>query len=92
MDQVAKLGSMTFICSMMANLLSSLATMDSKELFTNIIALVVLVIALVVNICIQMAIGVVSYEEKVKINQKIKPKLTLVYNRGNRFLRANTRL
>ncbi|PWA34095.1 hypothetical protein CTI12_AA623060 [Artemisia annua] len=59
-DQVAKLGSLAFMCSMMANLLPSLATMDSKELFTNIVALVVLVITLVVNICIEIATGVVK--------------------------------
>nr|GFA11100.1 hypothetical protein CTI12_AA298070 [Tanacetum cinerariifolium] len=43
-DQTAKLGSMAFMCTMMANLLPSLATMDNKELLANIIALVVLYI------------------------------------------------
>ncbi|KAL7594988.1 hypothetical protein Lser_V15G28813 [Lactuca serriola] len=62
-DQFAKIGSMGFMCTMMANLLPSLATMDSKELFTNIIALVVLVITLVVNVCIQIKTGVVSNTE-----------------------------
>ncbi|PWA69232.1 hypothetical protein CTI12_AA298070 [Artemisia annua] len=41
-DQAAKLGSMAFMCTMMTNLLPSLATMNSKELFTNIIALAIL--------------------------------------------------
>ncbi|KAJ0722261.1 hypothetical protein HanOQP8_Chr08g0284661 [Helianthus annuus] len=59
-DQAAKLGSLAFMCTMMANLLPSLATMDSKELLTNIIALGVLVITLVVNVCIQIRTGVVS--------------------------------
>ncbi|KAJ0764642.1 hypothetical protein HanPI659440_Chr08g0294451 [Helianthus annuus] len=59
-DQAAKLGSMAFMCTMMANLLPSLANMDSKELLTNIIALGVLVITLVVNVCIQLKTGVVS--------------------------------
>ncbi|KAJ0764641.1 hypothetical protein HanPI659440_Chr08g0294441 [Helianthus annuus] len=58
-DQAAKLGSMAFMCTMMANLLPSLANMDNKELVTNIIALGVLVITLVVNVCIQMETGVV---------------------------------
>ncbi|KAJ0546689.1 hypothetical protein HanIR_Chr08g0363731 [Helianthus annuus] len=58
-DQAAKLGSMSFMCTMMANLLPSLAIMDSKELLTNIIALAVLVITLVVNVCIQIETGVV---------------------------------
>ncbi|XP_076944762.1 uncharacterized protein LOC143615545 [Bidens hawaiensis] len=59
-DQAAKLGSMAFMCIMMANLLPSLATMDSKELLTNIIALGILVITLVVNVCIQLETGVVT--------------------------------
>ncbi|GKC67528.1 hypothetical protein Tco_1100126 [Tanacetum coccineum] len=62
-DQAAKLGSMAFMCTVMANLLPSLATMDNKELLANIIALVVLVITLVVNVCIQIKTGVVSYPE-----------------------------
>ncbi|GKD95202.1 hypothetical protein Tco_1375039, partial [Tanacetum coccineum] len=41
-DQIAKLGSMGFMCTMMANLLPSLATMNSSELLTNIIALDIL--------------------------------------------------
>nr|GFA50842.1 hypothetical protein CTI12_AA298070 [Tanacetum cinerariifolium] len=42
-DQAAKLGSMAFMCTVMANLLPSLATMDNKELLANIIVLVVLI-------------------------------------------------
>ncbi|KAI3731247.1 hypothetical protein L1987_62435 [Smallanthus sonchifolius] len=60
-DQDGKLGSMAFMCTMMANLLPSLATMDSKELITNIIALGVLVITLVVNVYIQIETGAISY-------------------------------
>ncbi|GKF45444.1 hypothetical protein Tco_0131996, partial [Tanacetum coccineum] len=37
-DQMSKLESMAFMCTMMANILPSLATMNSKELLTNIIA------------------------------------------------------
>ncbi|GJY90692.1 hypothetical protein Tco_0505888 [Tanacetum coccineum] len=59
-DQVSKLGSMAFMCTMMANLLPSLATMTNKELLTNIIALGVLVITLVVNVCIQINTGVLT--------------------------------
>ncbi|KAM0042918.1 hypothetical protein Hdeb2414_s0010g00335321 [Helianthus debilis subsp. tardiflorus] len=58
-DQAAKLGSMAFMCTMMANLLPSLATMDSKELRTNIVALAILLITLVVNVCIQIETGVI---------------------------------
>ncbi|KAJ0491428.1 hypothetical protein HanIR_Chr12g0563701 [Helianthus annuus] len=59
-DQVAKLGSMAFMCTMMANLFPCLATMDNNELLTNITALGVLVITLVVNVCIQIQTGVVE--------------------------------
>ncbi|KAI3679380.1 hypothetical protein L2E82_51289 [Cichorium intybus] len=60
-DQAAKLGSLGFMCTMMANLLPSLATMNSKELFSNMIALGVLVITLVVDICIQINTGILTY-------------------------------
>ncbi|GKC07237.1 hypothetical protein Tco_0998847 [Tanacetum coccineum] len=59
-DQIAKLGSMVFMCTMMANLLPSLATMNSSELLTNIIALDILVITLIVNVCIQIYTGVIG--------------------------------
>ncbi|KAD4888174.1 hypothetical protein E3N88_20247 [Mikania micrantha] len=68
MDQDVKIGSLAFMCTMMANLLPSLATMDNKELLTNIIALGVLVTTLVVNVCIQIKTGLLSlhkYEDKL---------------------------
>ncbi|XP_023748371.1 uncharacterized protein LOC111896628 [Lactuca sativa] len=61
--QAAKLGSLAFMCTMMANLLPSLATMNSKELVSNIIALGVLVITLVVNVCIQISTEVFSHQK-----------------------------
>ncbi|KAL7604199.1 hypothetical protein Lser_V15G18642 [Lactuca serriola] len=62
-DRASKLGSLSFMCTMMSNLLPSLATMSSKELVSNTIALAVLVITLVVNVCIQINTGVISYHE-----------------------------
>ncbi|GJU58660.1 hypothetical protein Tco_1236426 [Tanacetum coccineum] len=59
-DLIAKFGSMVFMCTMMANLLPSLATMNSKELLTNIIALGIMVITLIVNVCIQIYTGVIG--------------------------------
>ncbi|GJS15264.1 hypothetical protein Tco_0409736 [Tanacetum coccineum] len=59
-DLIAKFGSMVFMCTMMANLLPSLATTNSKELLTNIIALDILVITLIVNVCIQIYTGVIG--------------------------------
>ncbi|XP_042752024.1 uncharacterized protein LOC111896624 [Lactuca sativa] len=62
-DQAAKLGSLGFMCTMMVNLLPSLASMDNKELVTNMMALGVLVLTLVGNVCIQINTGVLSYHE-----------------------------
>ncbi|KAJ0701703.1 hypothetical protein HanOQP8_Chr10g0382251 [Helianthus annuus] len=59
-DQAAKLGSMAFMCIMMANLLPCLATMNNNELLSNLAALCVLVITLVVNVCIQVRTGVLE--------------------------------
>ncbi|KAI3802956.1 hypothetical protein L1987_31103 [Smallanthus sonchifolius] len=72
-DQVGKLGSMAFMCTMMANLLPCLATMDSNELLSNITALSILVITLVVNIFIQILTGVVSYKEDAQMLQVVSP-------------------
>ncbi|XP_023744193.1 uncharacterized protein LOC111892374 [Lactuca sativa] len=60
-DRIAKLGGLSFMCTIMANLLPSLATMESKELVSNMIGLGILVITLAVNLCIQISTGVVSY-------------------------------
>ncbi|KAJ0515489.1 hypothetical protein HanRHA438_Chr10g0476471 [Helianthus annuus] len=76
-DQVAKLGSMAFMCTMMANLLLSLGTMESNELLSNIGALCVQVITLVLNVCIQMQTGAVSistHKEDPRIIQLTSPK------------------
>ncbi|KAI3814586.1 hypothetical protein L1987_14226 [Smallanthus sonchifolius] len=70
-DQAAKLGSMAFMCTMMANFLPCLATMDSNELLTNITALGILVVTLVVNVCIQINTGVVSYKENAQFLKDI---------------------
>ncbi|GJZ62662.1 hypothetical protein Tco_0618799 [Tanacetum coccineum] len=70
-DQTAKLGSMAFMCTMMANFLPSLATMNGKELVTNILALGILVTTLVVNVCIQIKTGVVSYSEAEHFNETV---------------------
>ncbi|XP_076892804.1 uncharacterized protein LOC143544629 [Bidens hawaiensis] len=60
-DQMAKLGSVAFMCTMMANLLPCLATMDDNAMLANIIALGVMVITLVVNVCIQIRTGVIPH-------------------------------
>ncbi|XP_071708715.1 uncharacterized protein [Rutidosis leptorrhynchoides] len=60
LDQTTKLGSMAFMCMMMANLMPSLASMDNKTLFANVIGLSILVITIVANICIQVSTGVIE--------------------------------
>ncbi|KAL5815193.1 hypothetical protein ACOSQ3_025989 [Xanthoceras sorbifolium] len=58
-DQLAKLSSAVFVCTAMGNSMPSLGTMESKELFMNIIALAILVITIIVNISIQLGTGVI---------------------------------
>lgn len=58
-DQLAKLSSTVFICTVMGNFMPSLGTMESKELLMNIMALGILVITAIVNICIQLGTGVI---------------------------------
>ncbi|KAJ9549567.1 hypothetical protein OSB04_022110 [Centaurea solstitialis] len=53
-DQGAKIGSMAFMCIMMANLMPSLASMDNKTLLANIIGLAILIITIIINICIEI--------------------------------------
>ncbi|KAF5805554.1 hypothetical protein HanRHA438_Chr05g0220371 [Helianthus annuus] len=77
-DQVAKLGSMAFMCTMMANFLPCLATMTSKELLANVTALGVMVITLVINVCVQINTGVI-----VKKGKKVDRPLASLSPRGN---------
>ncbi|KAF5788390.1 hypothetical protein HanXRQr2_Chr10g0463491 [Helianthus annuus] len=75
-DQVAKLGSMAFMCTMMATLLPCLGTMESNELLSNTTAMCVLVITIVVNVCIQMQTGAVpisTHKEDLRIIQLTSP-------------------
>ncbi|KAL6220319.1 hypothetical protein ACLB2K_008075 [Fragaria x ananassa] len=58
-DQLAKLSSSVFICTAMSNSMPSLGAMENEEMFMNVIALGILVITLIVNICIQLATGAI---------------------------------
>lgn len=58
-DQLAKLSSTTFICTAIANSMPSLGTMENKELMMNVVALGILVVTVIVNVCIQMGTGVI---------------------------------
>ncbi|XP_040963973.1 uncharacterized protein [Gossypium hirsutum] len=58
-DQLAKLSSAALICTVMGNSMPSLGTMENKEILSNVVALGILVITVVVNICIQLGTGVI---------------------------------
>ncbi|GJY45673.1 hypothetical protein Tco_0434736 [Tanacetum coccineum] len=58
-DQLAKVSSSAFICAVMGNLLPSLGTMKNTELFVNVVALAILVITAIANICIQMSTDII---------------------------------
>ncbi|KAG2663354.1 hypothetical protein I3760_16G024700 [Carya illinoinensis] len=58
-DQLAKLSNTVFICTVISNSMPSLGTMQNNEMFTSILALGILVITVIVNICIQLATGVI---------------------------------
>ncbi|GKB95107.1 hypothetical protein Tco_0981244 [Tanacetum coccineum] len=59
MDQVAKIGSLAFMCTVMVNLMPSLASMDNKTLLANVTGLSILVITVIVNIIIQINTGII---------------------------------
>ncbi|CAN8257338.1 unnamed protein product [Cochlearia groenlandica] len=58
-DQLAKLSSSVFVCTVMGNSMPSLGLMDNNDLFMNLMALGILVITDVVNICIQLGTGAI---------------------------------
>ncbi|PWA90461.1 hypothetical protein CTI12_AA100680 [Artemisia annua] len=59
LDQATKVESIAFMCTMMANFMPSLASVDNKTLLANVIGLAILVITMIVNICIQISTGVI---------------------------------
>ncbi|KAD3641915.1 hypothetical protein E3N88_31139 [Mikania micrantha] len=58
-DQETKLGSLAFMCTMMANFLPSLASMDNKTLLANVTGFAILTITMIVNVCIQINTNVI---------------------------------
>ncbi|KAF8032833.1 hypothetical protein BT93_D1652 [Corymbia citriodora subsp. variegata] len=58
-EQLAKLSSSVLICTVMGNSMPSLGAMENKELLSNVIALAILVITAIVNICMQLGTGVI---------------------------------
>ncbi|XP_047337743.1 uncharacterized protein LOC124941454 [Impatiens glandulifera] len=58
-DQLAKLSSSAFICTIMGNSMPALGTMQNSEIMANVMALIILVITAVANICIELGTGVI---------------------------------
>ncbi|XP_073133037.1 uncharacterized protein [Henckelia pumila] len=58
-DQLTKLSSTVFMCVVMGNSLPSLGSMRDKELMMNVVALGILVVTVIVNVCIQLGTGVI---------------------------------
>ncbi|KAF2531130.1 hypothetical protein F2Q70_00032716 [Brassica cretica] len=58
-DQLAKLTSSVFFCVVMANSMPSLGFMVTRDLLMNLVALGILVVTDVVNICIQLGTGAI---------------------------------
>ncbi|XP_076924087.1 uncharacterized protein LOC143586416 [Bidens hawaiensis] len=61
MDQSAKIGSLAFMCTMMANFMPSLASMNNRTLLANIIGLSILVVTMIVNIFIAIHTGAIKH-------------------------------
>ncbi|XP_058734439.1 uncharacterized protein LOC131606184 [Vicia villosa] len=58
-DQLSKLSSSAIICTVMANSMPSLGVTQNNETMMNVMAMAILVITMIVNICIQFATGVI---------------------------------
>ncbi|XP_024005125.1 uncharacterized protein LOC18029443 isoform X2 [Eutrema salsugineum] len=58
-DQLAKLSSSVFFCTVMANSMPSLGFMVTQDIVMNLMALGILVVTDVVNICIQLGTGAI---------------------------------
>jgi len=58
-DQLAKLASSAIICTIMANSMPSLGVTQNNETMMNVLAMAILVITMIVNICIQFGTGVI---------------------------------
>lgn len=58
-DQLAKLSSAVLMCTIMANCMPSLGSMENQEIFMNVMALGILVITLIVNVGMEMGTGVI---------------------------------
>ncbi|KAK2968678.1 hypothetical protein RJ640_016978, partial [Escallonia rubra] len=61
-NQLAKLSSTAFMCTIIGNLMPSIGPMDNRDILLNVIAVSILVITILVNVCIQLKTRVISIE------------------------------
>ncbi|KAK2977778.1 hypothetical protein RJ640_029974 [Escallonia rubra] len=61
-DQLAKLSSTAFMCTIIGNLMPSIGPMDNRDILLNVIAVSILVITILVNVCIQLKTREISIE------------------------------
>ncbi|KAK2988105.1 hypothetical protein RJ640_023854 [Escallonia rubra] len=59
-DQLAKLSSTAFMCTIIGNLMPSIGPMDNRDILLNVIAVSILVITILVNVCIQLKTGEIN--------------------------------
>ncbi|XP_059277711.1 uncharacterized protein LOC132031837 [Lycium ferocissimum] len=60
-DEQTKLSSTLLMSTLMGNFIISLGSMENKDILANVIALTILLITIIVNICIQISTGVVDF-------------------------------
>ena len=58
-DQLSKLSSSALICTIMANSMPTLGITENKDTMMNLMAMAILVVTMIVNICIQFVTGVI---------------------------------
>ncbi|KAL9326706.1 hypothetical protein ACSQ67_007351 [Phaseolus vulgaris] len=58
-DQLSKLSSSAMICTIMANSMPTLGITENKDTMMNLVAMAILVVTMIVNICIQFVTGVI---------------------------------
>ncbi|XP_038882540.1 uncharacterized protein LOC120073776 isoform X2 [Benincasa hispida] len=81
-DQLAKLSSAVLMCTIMANCMPSLGSMENQEIFMNVMALGILVITLIVNVVVP---STKSYlEMKYSVRHELASKECALNGKGNK--------
>ncbi|KAK9048744.1 hypothetical protein SSX86_032289 [Deinandra increscens subsp. villosa] len=78
-EKVSKLGGLAFLCTMISNLMPSLASMDNKSLLANVTGLSILVITIIVNIFIQIRTHVIITDANMFLHPSVTKKISYMY-------------